>query len=203
MNSGLVYLFTGDGKGKTSAAVATALRGLAAGWRVTWVAFYKNAEWNIGEFQLPSMLQPPWSERFTLIAEGKGFYIQKPESVLERAGKKTKVVRTGPGVVVDTAESSDHELAAEAGLTAALSVLRSDTRPDLLILDEVANAVADGLLSEKALLDLLINRQATHIVLTGRSASDTLIEAADLVSRIEKVKHPFDSGRLAVQGLDF
>jgi cob(I)alamin adenosyltransferase len=74
---------------------------------------------------------------------------------------------------------------------------------DLLILDEVNNAVDDGLINLTDLIGLISNRKRTHIIITGRNARAGLVEAADLVTEMKKVKHPYDSGKLAIRGLDF
>lgn len=201
-NPGLIYIFTGDGKGKTSAALGTVIRGLAQGWDVSWVAFYKEASWKMSEYELPTMLQPQYRQHFSMHLLGKGFYIQQPESILQTPVKKIKVARVQQAKVVDTAQPEEHIAAARAALTKALTVLR-DQKPQLLVLDEVCNAINDGLIGEEEVLQFLSQRGSTHIVLTGRSASKKIVQSANLVSQIKKVKHPYDTGTLAVKGLDF
>lgn len=187
---GLVYIFTGNGKGKTSAALGTALRAVGNGWKVDWVAWYKNSQWRMSEYQvaLPGL---------SMFALGKGFYIQQPETVI----RDIKVASVHQAKVVDTAAVDEHKLAAQAALQFARE--RLETKPDVLILDEVCNAISDGLLEETAVLNLLKQRGETHLVLTGRSASPKLQDSADLVSEIVSRKHPYDQGKLAVAGLDF
>lgn len=189
-NSGLIYIFTGDGKGKTSAALGTALRALGHGWRVDWIAWYKSPDWKISEYQISL-------KHLEMFALGQGFFIKQPE---KQVGK-VKVASVNTAKVVDTHDQNEHQLAAVRALEFARE--RLEKKPDVLILDEICNAISDGLVSETDVLALLSDRGATHIVLTGRSASETLIQAADLVSEIRKVKHPYDSGKLAVAGLDF
>lgn len=202
---GLVYIYTGDGKGKTSAAIGGAIRALANNWRVGWIAFYKEASWQIGEHQLANMLNPEFSQKLEMKLLGKGFYIAKPESTLSVGKASVKVASVGTsGVVVDDDKLSAHQTAARVALEEANQMLKRQTkRLKLLILDEVCNAIDDGLIAEPAILDLLHSRQQTHVILTGRSASKALIKEADLVSRIEKIKHPYDRGLLAIKGLDF
>lgn len=203
--NGFVYIFTGEGKGKTSAALGTAVRALANGWRVGWIAFYKEAQWNMSEHQLSAMLRPKWSKNLEMKLLGKGFYIAKPETTLKTTKSEIKIASVGKnGVVVDDDAAETHLLAAQATLAEVESMLdRKKNRPDVLVLDEVCNAISDGLIVESRVVQLLEKRGKTHVVLTGRNASNTLIKAADLVSSIEKVKHPYDSGRLAVKGLDY
>ena len=74
---------------------------------------------------------------------------------------------------------------------------------DLLILDEINNAVKDKLIDLTALIDLISKRGQTHLILTGRGATRRVLEGADLVTEMKKVKHPFDQGKKAVKGLDY
>lgn len=189
-SKGLIYIFTGNGKGKTSAALGTALRAVGHGWTVDWVAWYKNADWRMSEYQvtLPGL---------SMFALGKGFYIQKPESV----HKNIKIASVNAAKVVDTAQPDEHQAAAQAALEFARQ--RLEQKPNVLVLDEICNALSDKLVDEADVLNLLQHRGDTHIVLTGRSASAEIIAAADLVSEIQHLKHPYDSGKLAVAGLDF
>lgn len=199
-----IYIFTGDGKGKTSAALGTAVRALSHGWSVSWIAFYKEASWGISEHALPTLLKLPPSQTFEMLLLGKGFYLKDDSTKIKRQdGTSIKAAPTNTGMVVDDNTGEEHKLAALAALAKAQEILQREMPPQVLVLDEVCNAIADGLISESELLDTLALRTTTHIVLTGRSASKTLIDAADLVSEIRKVKHPYDSGELAVKGLDF
>lgn len=199
--TGLVYLFTGDGKGKTSAALGTAVRAFARGWTIQWVAFYKEASWGISEYQLPEYFKQTDAKRFKIHALGKGFFIRTPDLELHAGAKTVKSAKVNSARVVDTATPDEHTAAAQAALKTAVKLLQK--QPEVLVLDEICNAVDDGLIPLAELLDLLHNRGATHVVLTGRSAGPELIEHADLVSRIENVKHPYDAGKLAVAGLDY
>lgn len=184
--SGLIYVFTGEGKGKTSAALGVATRSLLNGEKVNWVAFYKQQSWGLSEAKL--------KEKFpSLVMEfvGKGF----------RIGKKTAPVGKQGHVVVDTASEEEHKSAAEEGI--ALSNKRIQEKPFMLVLDEVLNAIADGLVGEDQVMKLVENRGETHVILTGRGATQEIIKMADLVTECRKIKHPYDSGKLAVKGLDF
>lgn len=202
-DSSLVYIFTGDGKGKTSAALGTAVRALGNGWKVVWIAFYKEASWGMSEYEVPGLLRPEQQSRFQMFLLGKGFYIRTPEKVLENTGSSVKIASLASGAkVIDDDTPDTHQAAAQVALEKALEVLRTE-KPDVLVLDEVCNAISDGLLQESQILDLLTQRGKTHIVLTGRSASSELQAASDLVSEVMNRKHPYDQGRLAVKGLDY
>lgn len=171
--SGLVYVFTGEGKGKTSAALGVAVRAALRGMKVGIVQWYKEKRWPIAEHKIGEKL-----ENIQIFPLGSGFY-QLPS---------------------DHATASEHKAAAEAALTQARELVRS---VDVLILDEVINAIGDGLVESKRVMELLSKRGKMHVILTGRGASKELIAMADLVTECKKIKHPFDKGKMAVAGLDY
>lgn len=173
MNSkkGLVYVFTGDGKGKTSAALGVAVRAALSGMKVGWVSWYKEKRWPISEMKLKlKNLKMYWL--------GEGFY-------------KLPTDHTSP---------NEHKEAAMAALKMAEKLIG---KVDVLILDEVNNAVKDGLINLIKLINLISKQGKTHLILTGRGASGIILEGADLVTEMKKIKHPFDKGRKAVKGLDY
>lgn len=185
-NTGLVYVFTGEGKGKTSAALGVATRSLLLGEKVVWVAFYKQESWGLAEAKLKDKF--PHLEMDFI---GKGF----------RIGKKTAPVGNRGHVVVDTASEDEHREAAEFGLKLIAKSLKQG--PFLVVMDEVLNAVSEGLIESRRVIELLGNRGNTHIILTGRGATEEIIKMADLVTECKKIKHPYDEGKLAVRGLDY
>ena len=173
MQQGMVYVFTGDGKGKTSAAVGVGARAALSGMKVAMVAWYKEARWPISELMLPDKLPT-----FQIYLAGRGFY----------------------KLPTDHATPTEHKEAAEAAMAKARELMGT---VDVLILDEANNAVGDGLLNPTDLIDLISKRGKTHVILTGRGAHADLIAIADLVTDMQKVKHPFDVGKKAVKGLDY
>lgn len=173
MLRGLVYVFTGDGKGKTSAAMWTAVRAALDGKKVAVVHWYKEKRWKTNDMKIQGVL-PNLSDYLM----GQGFY----------------------KLPTDHAGEDEHKEAALAALVKAKELLKE---VDVLVLDEVINAIGDGLVEEVDVLRLLRERRSTHVVLTGRGVSKELIEAADLVTQMKKVKHPFDVGKKAVKGLDY
>lgn len=193
---GLIYIFTGEGKGKTSAALGVALRSFASGLSVAWVAWYKQSGWGISEFNLPQILN---SHRFQIFALGKGFHIPSKKATHLDQNLKAAPLASG-AKALDTASEAEHQQAAKAALKKAHSLIN---QVDLLILDEVNNALHDGLINLQDLKHLLEKRGSTHLILTGRDAHAEIIKAADLVTDMKKVKHPYDQGKLAVKGLDF
>lgn len=197
MNNGLVYVFTGEGKGKTSAALGVATRALLLEKLVVWVAFYKQESWGLAESKLKDKFP-----NLTMYFGGKGFRIIKPLN--QSTIKPLKIAKVATGaVVVDTASEEEHKTAAKQCLQQAEQALKG--KPFLLVLDEVLNAVSDGLVESKEIMELLSNRGETHVILTGRGGEHTrsLLEGADLVTECRKIKHPYDEGKLAVAGLDF
>jgi cob(I)alamin adenosyltransferase len=173
---GLVMVNTGDGKGKTTAAVGTAMRAVGYGMRVVMIQFIKGP-WKTGEQVSASRLAP----EFELIKAGMGFY----------------------KIMGDKLPEEVHFKAAEEGRrTAEVHITSGDY--DLVILDEINNAVSDGLLKIKQVLDLVDRKPPhVHLILTGRNAHTELIDRADLVTEMREVKHPYKQGILAQKGIDF
>lgn len=187
-----MYVFTGEGKGKTSAAIGTAVRAVGAGMRVAWVGFYKQASWKLAE------VEPLIKLGVRVELMGKGFYLG--EQVTSNK-KQVKIVKIKNGqVVVDGVGEAEHKLAARAAVLRARGLVG---KVDMLVLDEVNNALADGLIDLDDLIDLISDRKQTHLIMTGRRAVAELVEKADLVTEMKKIKHPYDEGQIALRGLDF
>ncbi len=173
---GLVIVYTGDGKGKTTAALGMALRALGRGWRVLMVQFMKGT-WHYAELDAAKRLAPD----FEIVPMGKGFY----------------------KILDDKFSADEHCAAARAALDFARDKMLSGAY-DLLILDEVNNAVSTGLLAPAQVLEFLDARPAEmNVVLTGRGAPPELIDRADLVTEMREIKHPYQKGILAQKGIDF
>ncbi len=176
---GLVLVNTGDGKGKTTAAIGQAVRAVGAGMKVIMIQFIKG-RWKAAE--IDGLRHLP---NFELRRLGLGFTI--PER------------RLGP--------LSEHQAAIEAAWEQAAAEVRSD-RWDMVILDEINNVVSDPdlnhVVSTDALLCLIRERPPRlHMVLTGRRAPAELIEAADTVTEMLMVKHAYKSGIKARRGIEF
>lgn len=199
MKAGLIYAFTGDGKGKTSAALGVAVRALLNGEKVQWIAFYKQETWGLSEAKLQNKF-PNLEMKFV----GKGFRIANGQQLAANGKTKIAKVAGGAGVVVDTATEDEHKEAAKEGLQLAAKCLAK--KPFLLVMDEVLNALSEGLIESKKVTEILEKRGDTHMVLTGRASGEparTILGGADLVTECKKIKHPYDEGNLAVKGLDF
>ena len=170
---GLVEIFTGDGKGKTSAALGIALRALGHGLRVHVVYFMK------GEF--------PYGEQKTLS--------QLSNVTFAKFGFETFVDPSN----VKPEEKEEARKALEAARKAMLSL-----EYDIVVLDEVNVAAAWNLIDIDDVIRLIGDKpEKVELILTGRYADPRLIELADLVTEMVKVKHPYDKGILSRQGIDY
>ncbi len=176
MNSrGLLMVFTGNGKGKTSAAMGIALRAVGQGFKVLMIQFLKGS-WHYGELDAAPML----GGQFEIRPMGRGF------------------------VKVGTEKPDPEDIrAAEQAWEAALEAIRSGGY-ELVILDEINYAIHYGMLPIDPVLEALAGRpEQVHVIATGRNAHPRLLEAADLVSEIKEIKHPFQQGILAQRGIDY
>ncbi|MBI3606359.1 MAG: cob(I)yrinic acid a,c-diamide adenosyltransferase [Nitrospirae bacterium] len=172
---GLVLVYTGDGKGKTTAAFGLALRAAGRGFRVHVIQFIKGAM-ETGEIDLIAKALPS----ITVERVGKGFTWRRD--------------------VVPTFE--DHVAAARDGLARAREAVTAGTY-QVVILDEINVALKKKLLETNDVLDVLDRRpNELHLVLTGRGAPTELIDRADLVTEMRCVKHPFQRGIPAQIGID-
>ncbi|MFU8856345.1 MAG: cob(I)yrinic acid a,c-diamide adenosyltransferase [Deferrisomatales bacterium] len=171
---GLVIVHTGNGKGKTTAALGLALRAVGQGLKVSMIQFIKGS-WKYGELRAPELLPG-----FEIRPMGRGFVdLGSPE-----------------------ANTEDLALARETFAAARERVLSGDW--DLVILDEVNYAASYGLLDVESILALIREKPpAVHLVLTGRDAPPEVVEAADLVTEMREVKHPFRKGVKAQRGIEF
>ena len=195
----MIYLFEGEGKGKTSAALGVSLRGLLNGWRVLWVSFIKEESWQISEKGLREKF-----DNLEMDFVGRGFYVGNQESVIsDLDDKRLKVKRIHGGVVVDKVGEEEHKRAAREGLELVRQkLLLGDYQ--LVVMDEINNAVSEGLVEEGEVVKVLKQRGETHVVLTGRLKPESkLREMADLVTECRKIRHPYDRGVIAVKGLDY
>ncbi len=175
---GLVIVFTGDGKGKTTAAIGLALRASGNKMRVRIIQFIKGA-WKTGEVEALKEFAPS----IEITRAGRGFTID--------------------GLRDERIPMTDHTDAARRGITEALEAIESPGL-DVLVLDEILGTLNAGFVTVDELLDLLARRPpALHVVLTGRNAPAALVEVADLVTEMRLVKHPYERGIPAQRGVEF
>lgn len=179
---GLIVVYTGDGKGKTSAGLGLAVRALGAGMRVAVVQFMKA--WPVSEDAFLAGIAPQFAGRLFVYKGGRGFY---------RAGSMS-----ARGV-----SDAAHRQAARRTLAVARRCASSGAY-DLVVADECAVTVHCGLLPPGELARLIRRRAAgSSLCITGRSFPVALMPLADVVTVMEKRKHCFDAGVMAQPGIDY
>lgn len=179
-NRGLVLVYTGNGKGKTSAALGNVFRALGHGWKVLVIQFFKG-DWPIVFGEIESAKA---HANLEIIQLGKGFV----------------------KIMGDKKPFSEHKMAADEAVAFAKKKIFSGDY-DLVVLDEINYAVdyLDVRLVElKDVLEMIDGKhERTHLILTGRDAKPEVIERADLVTEMKEIKHPFQKGIQAQKGIDF
>jgi cob(I)alamin adenosyltransferase len=179
LEKGLIQVYTGDGKGKTTAALGLALRAAGHGNRVLIYQFLKPPSLDLGERLA--------LERGSLPIRIEA--MDEPWDLSHSLDSKQDVAR------VKTAIS---------GVLARLSDLAHRKSYDVLILDEIVFCLSASLAEFEDIQRLIEQRDpAVEIVLTGRGATPKLIELADLVTETKKIKHPFDKGTPARRGIEY
>jgi len=178
----VVLVYTGEGKGKTSASVGLLARALGNRWNVAFVQFIKY--WGVGEHVFIRDIMPTYGDQLFFYKGGKGFYA---------AGDLSEK---------DVSPPQHKQAAAET--YAVASDCATSGKYQLVICDEINNAVHDGLLTEQQLADLIAKRApGTSLCLTGRNFPEGFADQADIITNMTKIKHHFDDKFLANKGIDF
>ena len=173
---GLVIVYTGNGKGKTTAALGMALRAIGYDHKVCMLQFIKGS-WHYGEMDSSKKLEP----NFELIAVGKGFV----------------------GILDDNSPREEHEKYAAEAVRICREKIFSE-KYDVIILDEVNYAITLGLIDAQEIIKIIKEKPSElDLVLTGRDVKEEIVELADLVTEMKEIKHPFKSGIKAKKGIDF
>jgi len=173
---GLVIVYTGNGKGKTTAALGMALRAIGYDHKVCMLQFIKGS-WHYGEMDSSKKLEP----NFELIAVGKGFV----------------------GILDDNSPREEHEKYAAEAVRICREKIFSE-KYDVIILDEVNYAINLGLIDVGEIIKIIKEKPSDlDLVLTGRDVKNEIVELADLVTEMKEIKHPFKSGIKAKKGIDF
>jgi cob(I)alamin adenosyltransferase len=173
IEKGLLIVHTGKGKGKSTAAFGLVFRALGNGMKVGVVQFVKG-KWQTGE-----------------------------RAALEKFGDRVTVNTMGEGFTWETQDRARDIAAARAAWEKAKALI-ADEEHDMVVLDELNIVLRYDYLPTEEILSALIARPPMkHVVVTGRNAKDELTEAADLVTEMEQVKHPFRSGVKAQKGIEF
>ena len=175
---GLILINTGPGKGKTTAALGTAMRAAGNGMRVLVLQFLKGS-WHYGELDAAE--------------------------ALTRANLTYEMRQLGRGFVkIGSAEADPEDLAMVAAAWQESADAINSGEWDLIVLDEVNYAISYKMLDAELVAETLRNKPAmVHVILTGRNAHPTLIELADTVTEMREVKHAYQKGILAQKGIEF
>lgn len=171
--AGLIHVYCGDGKGKTTAAAGLAARAAGAGKQVVFTQFFKNG--SSGEIKSLKCL----------------------DSV------RTMHCKTVPGRF--SRMNEEEKAQARADYQKLLEdVMEASKDADLLVLDEAVSACNHGMIQEERLIWLLRHKpEKLEVVLTGRNPSEKLLEMADYITEMRKVRHPYDRGIKARKGIEF
>jgi cob(I)alamin adenosyltransferase len=172
-NKGLLMVFTGNGKGKTTSALGLAFRALGHGEKVCFIQFIKGS-WKYGELEAAKR----FADLLDFHVMGRGFTWKS--------------------------DDIDKDIAvARQGWEFAKKII-AENRHQLIVLDELTYLITYKMIDEQEMIDVLTCRDpALHIVVTGRGAGDRLIEAADLVTEMREIKHPYRQGIKAQKGVEF
>jgi cob(I)alamin adenosyltransferase len=172
---GLIIVNTGPGKGKTTAAMGTALRAVGQGMRVLMLQFLKGS-WHYGELDAVQA----FGEKFVMKQMGRGF------------------VKVG----TEKPDPEDVRMVEEAW-SEGEKAIRSEEW-DLVILDEINYAISYGMLEGPKVAESLKQKPAmVHVILTGRNAHPSIVEIADTVTEMRQVKHAYEKGVMAQRGIEY
>ncbi len=172
---GLLLINTGPGKGKTTAALGTAMRAAGNGMRVLILQFLKGS-WHYGELDAAQILGP----NFVLRQMGRGF--------VKVGGAET--------------DPEDIRLVQAAWDEARQAIYSGEW--DMVVLDEINYAISYGMLDPAQVAEALRNRPTmVHVILTGRNAHPLLVELADTVTEMREIKHAYQKGIQAQRGIEY
>ncbi len=172
---GLIIVNTGPGKGKTTAAMGTALRAVGNGLRVLMLQFLKGS-WHYGELDAVQA----FGDKFVMKQMGRGF--------VKVGGAET--------------DPEDVKLVEAAWAEAEQAILSGQW--DLVILDEINYAISYHMLDpEKVVAVLKKKPEQVHVILTGRNAHPSIVELADTVTEMREVKHAYQKGIMAQRGIEY
>jgi cob(I)alamin adenosyltransferase len=172
---GLIIVNPGPGKGKTTAAMGTALRAVGQGLKVLMLQFLKGS-WHYGELDAVQA----FGDRFVMKQMGRGF--------VKVGGAET--------------DPEDIRMVEQAWSEAEKAILSGEW--DLVILDEINYAISYGMLDPKKVAEALKKRpEMVHVILTGRNAHPTIVDLADTVTEMRQVKHAYEKGVEAQRGIEY
>lgn len=177
----VIVVFTGENKGKTSAGLGLMIRALGTGWKVAFVQFIKH--WEVGEHKFIQTILPLYKDKLSFYKGGLGFFEAGELSAKATKEEHIEYAKKTYDFAYKAATSGDYQL---------------------VICDEINNAVHDGLLKVKDLVKLIDKKHPkTSLCLTGRNFPKELLEKVDIATEMTKLKHHFDDKNLANKGIDF
>ena len=175
VRKGLIIVNTGPGKGKTTAAMGTALRAVGQGMKVLMLQFLKGS-WHYGELDAVQA----FGDRFVMKQMGRGF--------VKVGGAET--------------DPEDIRMVERAWEEAEKAIMSGEW--DLVILDEINYAISYGMLDPAKVVEALKKRpEMVHVILTGRNAHPTITDLADTVTEMRQVKHAYEKGVQAQRGIEY
>jgi len=175
VHRGLIIVNTGPGKGKTTAAMGTALRAVGNGMKVLMLQFLKGS-WHYGELDAAQC----FGDKFVMKQMGRGF--------VKVGGAET--------------DPEDIRMVEQAWDEARQAIMSGQW--DLVILDEINYAIGYGMLDPAKVADALAHKpEQVHVILTGRNAHPSIVEIADTVTEMKQVKHAYEKGVLAQRGIEY
>jgi len=175
LRRGLIIVNTGPGKGKTTAAMGTALRAVGQGMQVLMLQFLKGS-WHYGELDAVKA----FGDKFILKQMGRGF------------------VKVG----AEKPDPEDVRMVEQAWAEAEQAIQSGEW--DLVVLDEINYAISYGMLDPaKVAASLKKKPDMVHVILTGRNAHPTIVELADTVTEMRQVKHAYEKGVMAQRGIEY
>jgi cob(I)alamin adenosyltransferase len=173
MKKGLLTIFTGNGKGKTTAALGMALRALGHDWKVCLVQFVKGS-WKTGEWD-----------------------------ALTRFGDRISVYVKGEGFIYDNDDIEQAKSSARAAWQSVKEMLKSDDYQMIILDELTYLLKYKIVLDADACTAIRTRNKNLHVVVTGRDAPQCLIDLADMVTEMKEIKHPMQSGVKAQKGIEF
>jgi len=172
---GLIHIYTGTGKGKTTAAIGLAIRAVGHGFKVAYIYFHKDPKrWGYGEHKI---LKKIGVDVFGFARKHPHFYKKlNPGKVRRECLKGLRFIES----------------------------LYAQNKYDMMILDEIIISLRDGFLNKEEVMNIMkMKPRGLELVLTGRGANEEVIRYADLVSKIAKTKHPYDKGMRRRIGIEY
>lgn len=177
----VIVIYTGEGKGKTSASLGLMCRALGTDWRVAYVQFIKI--WDVGEHAFVQKIMPLFENKLDFYKGGLGFYEAGDLSSDASEDEHKAYARKTYDFAYQAATSGDYQL---------------------VICDEINNAVHDGLLEQSDLENLLKDTHPkTSLCLSGRNFPESLMSLVDIATDMTKLKHHYDDNFLANKGIDY